>query len=345
MGSTACLECTIGNTRAHDGGVVAELSTGPKWYQLSPDSKLALGTPRPASDPARMTDHTPCRPDGPFLRSEGRKSGLSRRHLDSSAYTSSFRGVLVPSSHPLGIEERCRSARLVVPSRSIFSHHTAAELYGVPAPRDTLIHVSLVSEIEPRIHGVAAHRVLELPAPHWIAGLPVTSPGRTFVDLAGRFDLPSLVAAGDALARLSGNTDDLRTAIRAGSKRRGIRLAREAFRCVDPRAASAPESHLRLLLTRAGFPPDLVNEPIADETGQWIAEPDIGYWVRLALEYEGRHHQFDPRQWESDIERDARYQASDWHLIKVTSAMLYQRPQQLVAQVASALQRRGWRAA
>lgn len=287
----------------------------------------------------------PFQSDGPFLRRDALKSGLTRRQLQSNTYTSINRGVLLPTNQPMDLGARCRAARLIVPSRSVFSHHTAAELYGVPAPRDTQIHVSLVSEIEPRIAGVSAHRVLDLPAPQWIQGFPVTSPGRTFVDLAGRLDLPNLVAVGDALARLSGSTDDLRAAVAAGSKRRGIRLAREALGYVDPRAASAPESHLRLVLTRAGFPPDLVNEEIVDEHGRRIAEPDIGYWVRLALEYEGRHHQSDPRQWESDIQRDAAYQRTNWHLIKVTSATLYQRPQQLVAQVASFLQSRRWRPA
>ncbi|MGQ0842644.1 MAG: hypothetical protein ACT4QF_00780 [Sporichthyaceae bacterium] len=292
-----------------------------------------------------MPDHSPLPPDGPFRRKLALDAGLSRRHLDSIAYTPFARGVLLPIDRPMDIGARCRAARLLVPDRSVFSHNTAAELYAVPAPRDTQIHVSLISEIEPRIAGISAHRVLELPAPNWVQGFPVTSPGRTFVDLAGRLDLPNLVAVGDALSRLSGSTDDIRTAINAGSKRRGIRLAREAFAYLDPRAASAPESHLRLLLTRAGFPPDLVNEPIADEDGRWIAEPDIGYWVELALEYEGRHHQLDPRQWEADIERDARYQAANWHVIKVTAAMLYQRPQQLVAQVAKVLQNRKWRPA
>ena len=227
----------------------------------------------------------------------------------------------------------------------MFSHYTAAELYGVPSPRDALIHVSLISEVEPRITGVSAHRVDELPAPNWVRGLPVTPPGRTFVDLAAKLDLPGLVAAGDALARIAGSTDDLRTAIGAGMARRGIRLARLAMDYVDPRSLSAPESHLRLLLVRAGLRPDSVNEAIFDEHGRYLFEPDLGYWVRLALEYEGRHHQQDPKQWESDIGRDARYQDAQWHLIKVTSSMLYQHPGQLVAQVTEALRRLGWRAA
>lgn len=291
-----------------------------------------------------MTETTHFEPDGPFRRADALCAGLTRRQLQGRSYRSVARGVLLPRDRPLDLVARCSAMRLILPSQVMFSHHTAAELHRVPAPRDALIHVSLVCPYEPRIAGVVAHRVLELPDAHLVQGLRVTSPGRTFVDLAGRLDLPALVAAGDALARMTGSTEDLQMAIDAGTKRRGIRLAREALRYVDLRADSAPESHLRLLLTQAGLPPDLVNEEIVDEFGRRIAKPDIGYWVQLALEYEGRHHQLDPRQWESDIQRDAAYQDADWHLIKVTAAMLYQRPHQLVEQVAQVLRRRGWRA-
>lgn len=292
----------------------------------------------------RMSSHSSFTPDGPFRRADALKSGLTRRQLQSSAFTSFARGVMLPSDRPLDIVTRCRAARLTVPERSVFSHHTAAELYGIPAPRDALIHVSLISDVEPRITGMSAHRVLELPAPNWVHGLPVTTAGRTFVDLAAKLDLPGLVAAGDALAGVTGSIDDLRAALGPGVRRRGIRNARLALRFIDPRARSAPESHLRLLLARAGFPPDLVNEQILDEHGRYLFEPDLAYWVRLALEYEGRHHQQDPRQWESDVDRDARYRDERWHLIKVTSTMLYQHPERLVAQVAEALRDLGWRA-
>ena len=72
----------------------------------------------------------------------------------------------------------------------------------------------------------------------------------------------------------------------------------------------------------------------------------FGYRVRLALEYEGaRPPRDDPEQWRRDIGRDNRYASHDWHLIKVTAAMLYQRREQLLADVGQALHRRGWRRA
>jgi hypothetical protein len=279
---------------------------------------------------------------GPFRVADAVATGMTRGKLQGSRYRSLARGVVIPREQLLDFRARCAGMRLILPDRAIFSHHTAAQLYGVPAPRDSLLHISLISEIEPRIQGVSAHRVLELPQPRWIHGLPVTSPGRTFVDLASKLDLYALVEAGDALARLAGSKDELELAISQGRGRRGIRLAREAFKLIDPRADSAPESRMRVLLTLAGFPPDLVNEEIHDERGCYLFKPDNGYWVKLGLEYEGSHHRVDERQWDRDIDRDARYQSENWHLIKVTKSLLYERPQELVARVAAVLHQRGW---
>ncbi len=279
----------------------------------------------------------------PFLRRDGLSSGLSRRQLQGKRFRSVARGVMVPSAVPLDLRTRCQAMGLLLPDAAIFSHHTAAQLYCAPIAADTTLHVSLVSSVEPRIEGATAHRVQEL-GPVWqTGGQPVTSPGRTFVDLAARLDLPSLVAVGDNLLRRPDALETFHSALTNGTKRRGIRLARRAFTLLDPRADSAPESHLRLLLTLAGYPPDLVNEPLYDSNGDQWAKPDCGYLIRLSLEYEGAHHREDSRQWERDIRRDNRYRDRDWHLIRVTKSLLYRHPEELVAEVADVLRRRRWR--
>lgn len=277
----------------------------------------------------------------PFRRDDALATGLTLRQLQSRRYRPIARGVHIESAASLDLRTRCEAMGLVMPDRSIFSHYTAAELYDVPIPADALIHISLVSPIEPRIEGVAAHRVQDLGRVWTVGGFPVTSPGRTFVDLAARLDLFGLVAAGDRLARRAGSTADLQEAIASGTKRRGIKLARTAVKLVDPRADSAPESRMRLLLVRAGLPPPQVNEVIYDRNGRWIAKPDISYLrPRLGIEYEGAHHLLDQRQWDRDIERDAAYRDNDWYLIKVTKTLLFERPDELVRMVADALERR-----
>lgn len=278
----------------------------------------------------------------PFRRQDGLSAGLSRRQLQGRRFRSVARGVMVSAASPLDLRTRCQAMSLILPDRAIFSHHTAAELYGAPTAPDTSLHVSLVSSVEPRIAGVTAHRVQEL-GPVWhVCGQPVTSPGRTFVDLAGRLDLPNLVSTGDYLLARPGAPETFRNALLRGTKRRGIRLARAAYPLLNPRADSSPESHMRLLLTLGGLPPDYVNEYLYDSDGRPWAKPDCAYCVRLSLEYEGDHHRTDPRQWERDIRRDNRYRDHGWHLIKVTRSLLYDHPDELLAEAASVLKRRGW---
>lgn len=280
----------------------------------------------------------------PFLTQDAMLAGVTARQLQGRGFQSVARGVKVPTDEPLDLRTRCAAIGLVLGDGAVFSHHTAAQLHQAPIAADSLLHISLTSAIEPRIDGVSAHRVREL-GPIWrVAGIPVTSPGRTFVDLAGRLDKPSLFEAGDQLLKLPSARPTFELALASGVKRRGIRLARAVYPLLNPRSDSAPESRLRLWLTEAGYPPDYVNEPMYDDDGSQWAQPDLGYVVRLALEYEGAHHREDPEQWRRDIGRDNRYADHDWQLLKITAPMMY-RPEQLVANVVRILHRRGWRRA
>ncbi|WP_344605280.1 hypothetical protein [Sporichthya brevicatena] len=203
----------------------------------------------------------------------------------------------------LDLRARCEAARLVLPDDAAFSHQTAARLFDAPVAADSRVHASVAATVEPRIKGVVAHRVRDLGAVWEHGGLRTTSPGRTFVDLAAHLDFPNLVAVGDGLLRVPSARPSFVTALEAGTGRPGVRMARRAFPLLNPRADSAPESHLRILLVENGFVPDTVNEPLYDEYGRQWAKPDLGFRIGLALEYEGAHHRNQPRQWGSDIAR------------------------------------------
>lgn len=189
--------------------------------RFSTDSKVGAGEARKRVHGLAM-DMDPSSIEGPIRSVSGGAHGLTRRQLQGLRYQSLARGVVFRHGTALDVRTRCEGLRLILPGPATFSHFTAAELHGVPAPRDRLVHVSLISETEPRIRGVAAHRVLELPEPWWISGLPVTTPGRTFVDLAAKLDLYGLVEAGDQLVRRDPSMVTFGKALDAGVKRRGI---------------------------------------------------------------------------------------------------------------------------
>ncbi|MBA3743368.1 hypothetical protein [Sporichthya sp.] len=279
----------------------------------------------------------------PFRRRDGIASGLTARQVNGSRFRLVTKDVHLAVEAKLDLPMRCAAFQLAIDSPLVFSHFTAAELYDVPIARDPKVHISLCSQIEPRMRGLVAHRVLHLGDVWTLGDLPVTSPGRTFVDLASKLDLLSLVIAGDVLSSRS-SLSEIERALRTGSGRRGIRLAREARTLLNPASKSAMETRLRLILVIGGVPSLAVNRPAVGRDGRTFATPDLGeHVVLVGLEYEGEHHQSDPRQWERDIKRDAAYRDNGWHLIKVTKRDIFERPDWIVNEVATALRARGLR--
>jgi hypothetical protein len=289
----------------------------------------------------RMTD--PNLLHGPFRSRDGMAAGLTSRQMNGPRFRLVTKDVHVPNDIELDLPTRCAAFQLAVDGPLVFSHFTAAELYGLPIERDPKIHISVRTEIEPRMRGLIAHRVLDLGDIWTVRGLPTTSPGRTFVDLASKLDVVSLVGAGDVLARRS-SLPELDRAISFAPGRRGVRLAREARALINPAAKSISETRTRLILAFAGIPPFDVNRPAIGRDGRPFAEPDLGrHDVLVGLEIEGGHHQTDPRQWERDIGRDARYRDNGWHLIKITKYDIFERPAWIVAETTAALRSRGLR--
>jgi hypothetical protein len=281
--------------------------------------------------------------DRPFRCRDGIAAGLTSRQVNGPRFRLVAKDVHVPNDVELDLPTRCAAFQLAVDVPLVFSHFTAAELYGVPIERDSKLHISIRAEVEPRMRGLVAHRVLDLGDVWTVRGLPTTSPGRTFVDLASKLDIVSLVGAGDVLARRSSSAE-IDRAISLAPGRRGVRLAREARALINPASKSIMETRTRLLLVFAGIPAFDVNRPAIGLNGRQFAEPDLGrHDVLVAVEIEGGHHQSDPLQWERDIGRDARYRDNGWYLIKVTKYDIFERPEWIVEQVTIALRSRGLR--
>ena len=86
-------------------------------------------------------------------------------------------------------------------------------------------------------------------------GLTITTPERTFVDIAEDVSLGLVVAFGDYILRQYLATPTAIAECLARSRgRRGVRRARQAADLLDARAESPPESVLRVALIAAGLP-------------------------------------------------------------------------------------------
>ncbi|MCX6502637.1 MAG: hypothetical protein NT132_09575 [Microbacterium sp.] len=271
---------------------------------------------------------------------------IPRSRTRASDLWTPVRGVRLPADmHDL--VDRCRAHALTLPLGAVFSDATAGRLRMLPLPRrltDDTLHVTVphgtrAPRRRDRVHGHS--RALEPADCAWLFGIPVTSPSRTYLDLASTLDLRELVAVGDRLlsARdpLAGIAD-LRTIVAHHSGARGAKIARLALELLTDRAESPKESELRILLIEAGYADLDVNVEVFDDAGTFVARVDLALTrLRIAIEYEGDHHR-DRAQWQRDLARRRRLEAVGWTYITVTQTDL-EHPVPLLADLAAAVSR------
>jgi hypothetical protein len=256
--------------------------------------------------------------------------------LRGDRYTQVLRSVYVRADVVVSPRVRAEAALVLVPE-GVLSHHTALELWGGSGPVDDQLHVSVRRDPKaalPRVHGLRVHEVQELEV-IGSAGLPLTPPVRTFIDLANCCGLSDLVTAGESLVRHGGSNPEalVETALSTVGVR-GIRLAREAAALVRRGVDSPMESRLRLLLVLAGLPEPEVGRTVHSADGGWLARPDLSYPAeKIAIEYDGRHHLRDARQWQSDIRRRENLEREGWLVRVITYDDLYRAPGTVIARI------------
>jgi hypothetical protein len=195
-------------------------------------------------------------------------------------------------------------------------------------------------DVRGRSVSVLAHEL------HRMGGVSLTSPARTWFDLAAVLDLPDLVAVADHMLRRWDErctTEGLDDVIRAHGRSPGIRRAREALPLVSVRAESPPESRLRVLLALGGLPAPLVNAIVRDPSGAFVGRVDLLFAeYGVIVEYEGAQHGDDAGQWRTDITRINDLQALGYIVIRVHKDDLRD-PAALVRRIRRVLVQRGLR--
>jgi hypothetical protein len=255
-----------------------------------------------------------------------------------------------------GFLQRCEALALTLRTREVFSHDTAARLWGMPLPRewsaDEPVHVSVAAPDRARSgRNVIGHQIShpELHRRGLAHGLPVLDPVSVWVQLGGRVAPEWLVAAGDYLVRIPPFTtddrrpfariDDLTQAAWASSSP-GARAARRMAALVREGSDSPRESELRVAIVRAGLPePELAAE-IRGETGEFVARVDMLYRRHaVVVEYDGDQHRTDARQYDRDVSRvDALY-ALGFHVVRIRKPQMRAGAAEATALVARALAR------
>jgi hypothetical protein len=274
---------------------------------------------------------------------DARDRGVRRSQIAADGLRLS-RGLYLSSAVAPSLMERCRAWAVLLPPGAAFALETAAQLYGLPTHSSPDVHaVVRPQRVLPQRRGLRVHvRRLEDDDVIRLAGLLVTSPAQTYLDLAARTSPAELVVVGDALLR-GGRLmpQDLARRLARADGVRGVVRARACAPLLSPLAMSRPESLMRYWLTASELPDPEIQVPVVDRWGREVAHADLGYarW-KVALEYEGRQHA-ERDQFGRDIDRYSLMAADGWLILRF-AARHVNGPSVLLDRTRRALVSRGW---
>ncbi|HEV7207744.1 MAG TPA: type IV toxin-antitoxin system AbiEi family antitoxin domain-containing protein [Mycobacteriales bacterium] len=251
------------------------------------------------------------------------ESGI-RAALADDRWQRVLHGVYAPG--PASLLQLAWAARLRCP-RAVISHASAADLMGFGIRTDRRVHVIVPPGT--RMRGgpqVVVHR-LQLASGDvaYRAGLPLTSPIRTLMDLAREWELPDAVAAADAaLGQRRCSREELLAAVEV-LRGVGAPRARTAIGLARVGAQSPQETRLRLLCREAGLPEPTLQLRVILPDGR-SAFLDLGWRRAMAgLDFDGREPHLLAQTFVADRRRHNALQAAHFDVRIVTGTDLRRR--------------------
>lgn len=289
-----------------------------------------------------------CRQDGVVERRQAVSAGLSAWRVAARTRTGEWERlaprVYRVAGAPRTWEQRLRALALWAGNGSVFSHTTAAALWGFTRFRArhelhlTLRHSGRSPDDDVRLHEAAldARDVTSL------RGFRVTSVSRTLLDLAAtrsidRRDVRS--AADEALANQWTTAERIDTFAARHVGRRGVRLIRSlvtAYLGGQGPCESELESRVLELLEDRGFPQATRQRSIV--IGGRLRRLDFCFpGTKVVIEADGYAHHSSPAAFEKDRARLSQLTARGFRVLQWTWKALHQRPDQLAAELRQAL--------
>jgi len=264
--------------------------------------------------------------------------GFSRKTIDrrlaAGAWERLYPGVYRLAGVPATWRQALFAACLAWGLGAVVSHRAAAALWGFLG-FEPPIELSVPRQRR-RAHTHLVHRPMSLPDVDVITvdAIPVTTPARTLIDIAGCVDADVLEEAlDDALRRRLVSVARLRWRLRdlGPAGRRGARVLGDLL---DARAgvARVPESGFETRLLRvlraAGLPTPVVQHRIG------AYRVDFAYpYARVAIEADGFRWHSTRLQWDRDRTRRNALTTMGWTVIHVTWVQLRDRPADVIEAV------------
>ncbi len=228
------------------------------------------------------------------------------------------------------------------------SHQSAALLHNIALIADQVSDVTITTWTGGRRglrHGVHTY-ASAMPAAHLTRkfGLPVTTAGRTVVDLARSLTFAEAVVAADsALHQGLTTVAELRHIAAECRRRRGGDAANRVAHFASVLAESPLESLARVVFDEGGLPPPDLQVPITSADNQFIGRVDF-LWrqCKVVVEVDGAaKYDEDPKRARTELWRDKALRRAGYEVIHFSWSEITRQPEQVVAAVWAALRARG----
>ena len=241
-----------------------------------------------------------------------------RGEIRSSTHRRVSHGLFLPVARGLSreieLQRELAAWRLVLPADSVFTHVTAAWLYGwwLPnLPEFVPVFAAMGrGSNRPRRAGLVCSRLEREQPPRQLVrqGFCVDTAEEVLLRSARDLGLLDLVVLIDS-ARRAGDVSESSLADMCRTSRPGVTRLRRAVSHSDPRSESPWETVLRLFHVLVGIPVDPQVE-LFDAQGTFVARGDLVVRGSTAVhEYDGAVHD-EPRRRTDDLRRDRRLHAA-----------------------------------
>jgi very-short-patch-repair endonuclease len=270
------------------------------------------------------------------------EAGVSSKQLRRPDVVRLSRDTFLPRALSGDFRVRTAAVLLTAPERAVVSHLSAAALWGVAIPMrkdDGRVHVTVAtgSAIRGRADRCIHRSPIDADEITRLDGFPVTTPARTWRDLAAVLQEPALLAVTDQLLARRCSAADLTAQLKHRPLGRGAARARAVLPVADARAESPMESVLRWLLHAARVPTPELQFVVRDPDGSFIGRADLAWPDRKVLvEFDGDVHR-ERDVFVNDLRRQNRLIAEGWIVLRFTSADVLGRPDAVISEIRRAL--------